>query len=645
MAKSGYYDKNKDYSKAIMDAMNRGASSAEINRLRRERQNKIDSRYQGRDPYRGSVDIMGRGGSGSGSTSRDSGSGSGTDRFTGHVTQTKVPGGVRGGYTVAQDGSIWLDDDSGWKGPATADLRRRPDLAGRTAMSHGQTVFYDENGYATRARRGVTGYRPHRDPYARTDRPVEHLWTDQEMLQGDDPARMQSIKDALRAGHLTAEQANRAANDIRRGYGYTIDTKGNVTDLRASGEAAVRREAWGLGGGLSREELDTLAAVYPNGLNVSGVSGDYLERRYGIPRKEAADGWADRAEGPDFTGTWSVPGGAGRGYVPDSAEETLRALYRRKQEAERERLRAAYEAEAGPVRDRTGWLDDLYARKRNQAAAENELERMRMAEMGLAHGLGTGGFGQLALGRSMAYQGVLGDLHARETADRAENDRRLDALRSKYLSAVEVSDARNEAELLDAILDDRRRREAALAAAEKQAAAERRWQLEWEADQAESKWKQDLKRAEVMAGWGDWSGYRELGLLAPDAPDPVRPGTSKKSGGRSGRRYHNGGLTDDQIRSMQTELGVTADGKWGSASRAAAGGLSAREAWKKYEKRQQEETRRDNGGRNARFQAFMRVVGSAMAQGNEHQARQLVREQLPNMTEGEKKWANWVLRR
>lgn len=318
---------------------------------------------------------------------------------------------------------------------------------------------------------------------------------------------------------------------------------------------------------------------------------------------------------------------------------------------ERERLRAAYEAEAGPVRDRDGWLDDLYARKRNQAAAENELERMRMAEMGLAHGLGTGGFGQMALGRSMAYQGVLGDLHAREAADRAENDRRLDALRSKYLSAVEVSDARNEAELLDAILDDRRRREAALAAAEKQAAAERRWQMEWEADQAESKWKQDLKRAEVMAGWGDWSGYRELGLLAPDAPDPVRPSASKKSGGSSrssrsgGRRYYNGGLSSDQIRAMQTELGVSADGKWGSASRAAAGGLSAREAWKKYEKRQREEAQRDNAGRNDRFQAFMRVVGSALAQGNERQARQLVEEQLPNMTEAEKKWARWVLHR
>lgn len=49
------------------------------------------------------------------------------------------------------------------------------------------------------------------------------------------------------------------------------------------------------------------------------------------------------------------------------------------------------------------------------------------------------------------------------------------------------------------------------------------------------------------------------------------------SGGWTG--YDNGSLTTSQIIQMQEALGVTADGKWGPATQAAAGGLSADAAW------------------------------------------------------------------
>lgn len=44
-----------------MDAQKQGASSGYINQLRQERQNKINAQYGGRDPYRGSANIMGSG--------------------------------------------------------------------------------------------------------------------------------------------------------------------------------------------------------------------------------------------------------------------------------------------------------------------------------------------------------------------------------------------------------------------------------------------------------------------------------------------------------------------------------------------------------------------------------------------------------
>ncbi len=67
-ASSGYYNPNKDYSAAILNAQKSGASQQVISRLQQERQNKINAQYGGVDPYKGSEDIMGTGGSGTGSS-------------------------------------------------------------------------------------------------------------------------------------------------------------------------------------------------------------------------------------------------------------------------------------------------------------------------------------------------------------------------------------------------------------------------------------------------------------------------------------------------------------------------------------------------------------------------------------------------
>lgn len=59
-------------------------------------------------------------------------------------------------------------------------------------------------------------------------------------------------------------------------------------------------------------------------------------------------------------------------------------------------------------------------------------------------------------------------------------------------------------------------------------------------------------------------------------------GSYGSSGGYSGSGYNNGGLSADQVRQMQEYYGTTADGLWGANSKAAAGGMSAAEAWNTY---------------------------------------------------------------
>lgn len=59
-------------------------------------------------------------------------------------------------------------------------------------------------------------------------------------------------------------------------------------------------------------------------------------------------------------------------------------------------------------------------------------------------------------------------------------------------------------------------------------------------------------------------------------------GSYGSSGSSSGNGYNNGGLSADQVRQMQEYYGTTTDGLWGANSKAAAGGMSAAEAWNAY---------------------------------------------------------------
>jgi len=93
---------------------------------------------------------------------------------------------------------------------------------------------------------------------------------------------------------------------------------------------------------------------------------------------------------------------------------------------------------------------------------------------------------------------------------------------------------------------------------------------------ADDDYERQLERAQMLAELGDSSALYELLGYTPAAEE-----TPAYTGGGS---YSNGGLTDAQVREMQKYYGATADGKWGSNSRAAAGGRSAKEAWDNYVK-------------------------------------------------------------
>ena len=109
----------------------------------------------------------------------------------------------------------------------------------------------------------------------------------------------------------------------------------------------------------------------------------------------------------------------------------------------------------------------------------------------------------------------------------------------------------------------------------------------WEANNTnawnQAQWEHTLEREKVADE--QWQkeydavyGNKDGGVITDDTDN-----TGYTGGNNSTDYAGNQGISDANIKKMQNALGITADGKWGSESTKAAGGLSAKEAWAAYQ--------------------------------------------------------------
>lgn len=99
------------------------------------------------------------------------------------------------------------------------------------------------------------------------------------MLTEADRKKIENIRAQMQAGKLSGDEANRLANQIRSGYGYTIDKRGNVTDLLALSAVDARRQEWGLGSNDPNEAQQNFLNLWYNGSG--GPNVDVLGRPVG----------------------------------------------------------------------------------------------------------------------------------------------------------------------------------------------------------------------------------------------------------------------------------------------------------------------------------------------------------------------------
>lgn len=485
-----------------------------------------------------------------------------------------------------------------------ADMSRRQDLAGKAQVSNGYTVFYDDNGYAYKAVKGAADYTPHQDINAGNGSYGKSgAWTDNEMLSALDRQKIAAIRAQMQAGKITGDQANQAANAIRAGYGYTIDKNGLVTDNGALSAVNDRRKQLGLSTGPESAELDYYR--YLMGTDTSPTAqangkvqsfGDYLAETGGVQAGTPAYGQqrvtdinAGSTPASNFTAQ------AGTSFDIGDGNDYLKELYAKKVAAELAALKSAYEKNTATLDASRAQIAPVYDIARNSAANQNALSRGAFQEMAVAHGLNTGTTGQAALAQDVVLQQNLSQIDREQAEKTAAIDLQRSQLDTEYRNAIAKAEATGDAELANALYEEYVRQQNLYAKYGGQTGGSGSGSSGGStvvkptltASQVQSALKNGIVTDDVISafdyyyGQGAYDSLYGTGKLTAGTTGTAKTG-SKSSGKKKGS-YSNGSLTNEQVKQLQKYYGVSQDGKWGTNSKKAAGGLTANQAWAKYQ--------------------------------------------------------------
>lgn len=502
------------------------------------------------------------------------------------------------GLTKKLQNGTWDDYASSDGGYVRMDDTGQPDMTQRDMSRAGQTVIltspkgtwectYGDNGYITRRLRTSSRYTP-------------GLIT----AKADNDAGVSS-EDLLYldTGHRYAGPGSDLYNqDIRA----------------ASREDYDKVMEWRRQNGLDSGSSGTDAGMGGKLPNASGVNGNLSGL---LP-----DAIPGGASGSGSTGGTS---GGGSGY---DLSEWLKKQYASALEGELAGLKDAYEKNNARLDDEEARLSGIYDPQRNRIAAQNALAKRVWDERAAANGLSSGANGQAELARSSVMQRDLASIGEEEANARADVSLRKKNLTIEYTNAITQARANGQAELAKALYNELVRvqgleREDQIRESEKalkQAQAKMEYDLalkQMEADRAASSqptvkpsltasqaytaYKNGIRTDEVMTAMQYFYGIGGSSSGGSGGTSGASGGTY--SGGTSGKTgtttttpskttstgkvsYDNGGLTSAQIKQLQRDMNkylpagqkIAVDGYWGPATKAAAGGATAKDyyyAW------------------------------------------------------------------
>lgn len=498
----------------------------------------------------------------------------------------------------------------------------------------GSKSAVNKSGSAYKNRGSSTSYTPHQDLNAGNGTYNNSgAWTDNEMLSAADRDRITGIRDQLKAGSISGDEANNQANAIRAGYGYSIDKNGYVTDNGALAAVNNRRAQAGMTkipeGGSGAYYRYLMGTDTSRGAQESGQVKSYedfaQENGYGTPSAGAG------TVGSGTAGT-STAVSSGRTYDIGDGNDYLKQLYANQMKAELAALKSAYEKNTATLDESADKIPLVYDISRNQTASQNALSRSRFLETAAANGLNTGTTGQAALAQDIAYQQALAEINRQQGDKLADLELQKTQLATEYENAIAQAEATGNADLAKALYEEYVRQQNLAAT---QAANEAKLQAQASAQKptlsasaVQSALKNGIVTADVISAFDYYYGdgaYDALYGSGKLTTGPAAKTTAKSS-------YSNGSLTSSQVKELQKYYNVTADGKWGTNSKKAAGGMTADEAWEAY---------RESGGKYANgyemgFDELKSTIADYLKRGGYQRAQNIMKKHWGSLTNAQK---------
>ena len=623
----GYRD-GFDYSVAMSDPT---ISAAQRAQYQQERQNKISQKYGGVEP-----NMTGANQKFSQTQQGQQGQQNNSQKYGGIDYTWSQGTGIYGVPTLDSEVKNYKQGGVSYQtGPAMVRVTDPNIIRNGYYISNGYTVFVDQDGYAYKALKGVADYTPHQDINAGNGSYNKSgAWTDNEMLSALDRSKIQDIRNRLQRGEITGDQANQAANAIRAGYGYTIDKNGYVTDNGALSAVNDRRKQLGLSTGPESAELDYYR--YLMGTDTSPTaqaSGkvqpfvDYLAENGGVQagsQQRVTDINAGSTPASNFTAQ------TGTSFDIGDGNEYLKELYAKKKAAELAALKSAYEQNTATLDASRAQIAPVYDIARNSAANQNALSRGAFQEMAVANGLNTGATGQAALAQDVVLQQNLSQIDREQAEKTAAIDLQRSQLDTEYRNAIAKAEATGDAELANALYEEYVRQQNLYAKYGGQTGGSGSGSSGGStvvkptltASQVQSALKNGIVTDDVISafdyyyGQGSYDALYGTGKLKAGTTGTAKTG-SKSSGKKKGS-YSNGSLTNEQVKQLQKYYGVTADGKWGTNSKKAAGGLTADQAWAKYSKGRK-------SGYSMGYDELKRTISDYMNRGGYQRAQNILK--------------------
>ena len=579
---AGYYDPNKDYSRELQRT---DLTAAQRSQLETERQNKINDpngKYKGIEPNMyGSNKTYSQ-------SSRDNDRDTISNAISIRNNRNDQSGGSSAG--TSSGGAVTTPSTTWQPGILTKgnrpDTSKHPEYAGLSVKQGHYTVTYNERGYAVKAVNddGASANATMKTTHANDS--IYHQEAYQAAQRGDWDAVGTAINKIAMAegkdqsGHYDMTNANRYYGELVNEFRYNANDYYNkrYDETFGAGSAAV----WDATNGAVKTYQQLVDAVGADMAQQIIRTGNTAPGQMPIP-----DYGGGVTDGFGTTGgSYGVTGG-GHDYTPNGdAYQYIQDMYAANTASQLAALKAAYEQNVMDYNAQDDLISAEAQRQRNQVAAQNDIQRMYMNEMGIMQGLNTGTTGQMALAQSAALQGNLANIGTQEQQALAGSALERSKLKVQYSAAVDQAVAQNNYELANALYQEYVRQDNL--AQQKAAAAQE--QANWEAKMAYQQQQDALAQQNWQAQFDYQKAQDDLnyqltlqklyGSSAGNTGSTVRTRTPVKA---KSVGYNNGNLTNEQVKVLQNHYGVTADGLWGKNSSNAAGGLTAAQAWDAFQ--------------------------------------------------------------